>query len=295
MVTRQHGVISLAQLAECGLGRGAVSARVRAGRLHRVLRGVYSPVDPQLLKVQGWWMAAVLACGRGSLLSHRCAAELMDLLQRGWGSLHVTSPTRAGRRVAGVIAHDGRRLASRDRSATGAIPHTSLARTLLDLAGSEPLRLVERAAEQAEVLRIYDAAAVEDVLARFRGHHGAGRLAAIAGFAGETLTRSELEELFLAICIEAGVPRPAVNAELTVGGKRLVVDFAWRRERVAVETDGWSFHRTRRAFERDRRRDQLLAAAGWTVARFTWRQVTAAPDEVAAVLRSLLGSRPGTG
>jgi very-short-patch-repair endonuclease len=65
------------------------------------------------------------------------------------------------------------------------------------------------------------------------------------------------------------------------------IDFLWRAERLAVETDGWGSHGTRQAFENDRRRDRNLSMAGWTVVRFTWRDVEREPDEVAEALARL--------
>ncbi|MFL5817513.1 MAG: endonuclease domain-containing protein [Conexibacter sp.] len=76
---------------------------------------------------------------------------------------------------------------------------------------------------------------------------------------------------------------PATNALLE--GFR--VDAVWRTHRIAVELDGWASHHTRHAFERDRERDAALTAAGWRVVRFTYRQVTARPDDVTQTLRRL--------
>ena len=90
------------------------------------------------------------------------------------------------------------------------------------------------------------------------------------------------EERFLRFCDERGIPRPRVN-EMIAG---LEVDFSWPRLRLAVELDGWAFHRTRAAFERDRRRDTVLAAAGVRVLRFTHHQLTTTPGEVAGALQA---------
>jgi hypothetical protein len=105
--------------------------------------------------------------------------------------------------------------------------------------------------------------------------------------AGSTLTRSELEELFLAICRDFSLPPPQVNARL----HGYIVDFLWPAERLIVETDGWESHRTRAAYERDRERDALLALRGYLVVRFTYRQIVAEPKVVATRVRSLLRAR----
>jgi very-short-patch-repair endonuclease len=97
-----------------------------------------------------------------------------------------------------------------------------------------------------------------------------------------------LEERFLALCRRARLPRPEVNARITVSGEAMQVDFVWRTQRVIVETDGFRTHGTRQAIQRDRRRDQLLTLAGWQVIRFTWDEVTNEPRHVTHVLRNLL-------
>ena len=66
------------------------------------------------------------------------------------------------------------------------------------------------------------------------------------------------------------------------------VDFLWRKHRLVVEVDGFGTHGTRQAFQRDRRRDQLLTLAGWQVIRFTWDEITTEPGYVTEVLRRLL-------
>jgi very-short-patch-repair endonuclease len=90
-----------------------------------------------------------------------------------------------------------------------------------------------------------------------------------ADTSGTTLTRSELEEAFLALCRRGGLPDPEVNVYL----HGYEVDFLWRRERRVVELDGYAFHSGRRAFGRDRRKDIDLELAGFPVTRFTHQQV----------------------
>ena len=168
-------------------------------------------------------------------------------------------------------------------------PCTTVARTLLNLAEVVDRRELERACEQAEVLRVLDARALECVLARTPGGHGAQALWEIlADYPGDSLTPSELERRFLALCAAAGITRPRVNAWLDLDGGGVEADFLWEAQRLIAETDGHRIHGTRRAFERDRRRDQRLAVAGWRVVRFTWRQVTLDPDEVARTIAGML-------
>jgi len=166
------------------------------------------------------------------------------------------------------------------------IPCTTVARTLLDLAAVVSASELARAIEAAEKHRIYDGSEVEAVLARAVGHRGSGRLrAALAAYAGEPPpTRQELERRAFEVFSMAGLPRPGVNILVDTARERLEVDFCWPDRRLIVEADSWEFHGTRAAFERDRRRDQLLAAAGWRVVRVTWRQLRWAPAEVIAAI-----------
>jgi hypothetical protein len=149
------------------------------------------------------------------------------------------------------------------------------------------------AIEQAEILRLFDLRAVDDVLARADGRRGAAALRAVLSEIrlGTTLTRSTLEERFLAICRGAGLPPDAVNAWVPhPEGGGAEADFLWREQRLIVEVDGREVHTTHGAFERDRRRDQRLMLAGWRVVRFTWRQVYFEPAYVADTLKALLAA-----
>ena len=115
------------------------------------------------------------------------------------------------------------------------------------------------------------------------GERGAAALQrAIDGDGEPTLTDSELEELMLALCDEHRLPRARPRA--WVAG--LKVDFLFAASRLVVETDGYRYHRSRRAFERDRERDAILARAGYRTLRFTHRQLTREPTMVADTIRS---------
>jgi very-short-patch-repair endonuclease len=180
-------------------------------------------------------------------------------------------------------------LDARDVTSVGAIPCTTVARTLVDLAGVVTRRELERACERAEQLRVFDLGALVAALDRAGPRPGVAALRSLlAEGLGETHTRSELEERFLELCRSAGLPRPQPNAWLGV----LEVDFLWSAQRLVVETDGRAFHGTPQAFERDRDRDRRLLLAGYRVVRFTWRQVTGTPEVVAETVRALLGSPP---
>ncbi len=259
---RQHGVATSAQLVGVGLSYAAIGKRARSGRLHRIHRGVYA-VGHRGLNLRGYWMAAVLACGEGAVLSHTSAVVLLGLLKPIRGPIHVTSPSSNGRaRRDGIVLH-------RSRSLIGAvtmrhrIPVTIARRTIEDLRGCVPGYLLRRAIRQAEM----------------------------GGFdvdASETRnTRSDLELDFLAFCARHAFPPPEVNVK--VG--RWEVDFLWPEQMVAVETDFFGYHRGSIAFEDDHQRELDLRRRGFTVRRFTGAQIRNHPAEVVADLGEALGDR----
>jgi very-short-patch-repair endonuclease len=278
-------VVSLSQLQLCGLSPSGVRQRVAAGRLTRIQRGVYA-VGHARLTGHGRWMAAVLAYGDGAVLSHRSAAALHGIRPTQRGKTDVTLPSQSARPRPGIDVHRSTTLTDAHVTTVDGIPCTSVARTLLDLADVIDERGVEKAIDQAEVLRVFDLREMEEVLERADGRRGASVVRRLlAKYGGPTLTDEELEELFLALCRRASLPSPAVNEWVVLeDGIAYKADFLWRAERLIVETDGWGSHRTRRAFEHDRRRDRRLRLAAWDVIRFTWHDVEREPDEVVGFL-----------
>ena len=279
----QHGVVARAQLLSLGLTEGAVARRMRAARLHRVHRGVYA-VGHAVLSREGHWMAAVLACGPGAVLSHRDAAALWNLRGNSAAArVDVTIPRGSGHRSTPRIrVHLTRRL---DSTVVRGIPVTSVARTLADLAEVLPARGLEKAFQQAFTLRLLDA---RDVAALPSGRPGPARVGALPEeheLGGGT--RSGLEDAFLALRLRHGIPRPVVNGR--VGG--FEVDFHWPEARLIVETDTFRFHGGRSAFTADRARDRALAVRGWHTVRATDAAIYGGPGALAADILHLLNAR----
>jgi very-short-patch-repair endonuclease len=263
IASAQHGVVEVRQLRAAGIGKDSVWKAVQAGRLHRVFRGVYAVGHPGLSS-EGRWMAAVLACGEGAVLSHRSAAELWRLLPRRCAPVDVTVPSDAGRRRRdGLRIHRSLHLIPSVRTIRDRIAVTTPARTLGDLRRVASAGLVRKATRQAEYLGLS------------------------LGEIETDGTRSELERAFLGLCRRHRLPMPEVNA--TVGP--YTVDFLWPGDRLVVETDGYGSHRGRQAFEDDRARELYLHTAGYRVRRFTDTQVHDQPAALATSLRAELGPR----
>lgn len=271
----------------------AVQKRAVAGGLHRLHAGVYSIVPRHLLKREGLWMAAVLACGEGAVLSHRSAAALHGLRPSGGVKIDVTVPCRSRRGHEGVRVHCSTTLTEADVTVVNGIPVTTVARTLLDLGEAITQRQLERAFDQADILEALDGRAIDDQLARNPTRAGAKKVRKVLTehYIGSTPTENEFEEKFLALTRDLGLPDPRPQFYIDPGdGEPLIrADFAWPDRKIAVETDGRKTHGTKQAFESDRRRDQRLVAAGWIVIRVTWRQLKFRPHELRPVLLKLLG------
>ena len=298
LASAQHGVFGLGQLRALGMSTRVVNRRATTGRLHRIHQTVYSLVPRELLKREGLWMAAVLACGPDAVLSHRSAAALLELRDWGWTKIEVTVPRRSARRHEGVAVHRSTKLTAKDVTVVNNIPCTSAARTLLDLAEVVTMRQLERSFDQAEIAEVFDLKAIQDQLARNPTRAGAKAVREVleTHYIGKTPTWSENEEALLAITRPLGIPDPDTNQFVILddGGPPIRVDFVWRDQRVAIEADSRKWHLTRQRFETDRQRDQRLIAAGWTIIRTTWKQMTRGPHELRPLLLLLLSPAPGS-
>jgi very-short-patch-repair endonuclease len=234
--------------------------------------------------------------GPGAVLSHRDAATLHEIRYSNGTRVDV-STARERRGQDGIRIYRRRILAADDVTTVDAIPVTTVARTLLDLAEVLPKAQLSKALDEAERLGKLDVWALDETLERTRGRRGpahANLRAALAEQAalGATLTRSELEDRFVALLDAHRIPRPRMNAWL--GG--MEVDALWPEQRLVVELDGYAFHHGRRVFHHDREKANTLVERGYRVLRFTHRHVTRDGARVAERLgRLLAGATPAPG
>ena len=281
------------QLRELGLDKHWVKRRVANGFLHSVYRGVYS-VGVPTVSWRGRNLASVLACGPRAVLSHRSAAGLWGLrLNSTW--LEVTVPEKVKGPPA-VRVHRTRMIDPVDFTALDGIPVTTVARTLLDLAGVLRSQDLLAAIDRAERLRIFDLAAVVAVLDRANGRRGARALRrAIAAYEPST-QKSELERRFRALIESTGdIRTPSFNALVDGEAGTHEVDAFWGPERLAVQLDGFEFHRTRRDRERDADSDADLELAGLRVMRLTWDDVAVNAERTRRRLRMAGAGRARAG
>jgi len=288
LVEAQHGVIARRQVLALAIGHRAIERRLSRRSWIPLHRGVYA-VGHRQLRIEGRWLAAVLAAGPGAVLSHRDAAALHGVRQTPEGRRISVSTGAHARAVDGVWLKARRTLTAEDCAVVRDIPVTSAARTLVDLAPMLTPAQLQSTIGEADRRGLLDVTAVEQALRRTKGRHGHGHArlrAALDAHAqhGAVLARSELEERFLDLVLSAGLPRPRLNAPV-VGFQ---VDALWRSERVVVELDGWAHHKGREAAARDRDKTNRLQVAGYVVLRFLHGDLVGRPSDVAAAIRSAL-------
>ncbi len=259
-----------------------------------VRRGVYAFGHAELRR-QGHVLAAVIAVGDDAVLSHRSAARQWGL--RPWSGTFVEMSVLSRRGIRAkrdLRVHNATDLHPWEISKDEGLPLTTPARTLLDLAAVVPAHQLRRAVERAEQLEIYDHTAVSRVLAAHPGRPGSPALKALLADLHDhgttSMSRSDLEALFLQLCLDHDLPRPQVNSY--ENGREL--DFRWPDRRLVVETNGFWVHRSRDAFESDHERRLELEAAGWRVISLTWRQVVDRPHAIAGHIRRELDETAGT-
>src|SRR5450755_393638 len=280
----QRGFVVREQLLAAGLGRGAISHRLERRRLHRFHPGVYL-VGHTALSPLAAEMAAVLYYRGHAILSHASAASIWGFADSTDGEVALTIVGKDARSRPGLRLFRTRSLERRDLRARAGLPLTSPARTLLDFAGSSSPYELEQAVAEARVRRLTDERELRAAIGRAPCRKGAESLRRLLdGERDPQLTRSEAERKLCELLIDAQLPLPEAN--LRVCGCE--VDFLWRAEKLVLEVDGHGFHGHRAAFERDRRRDQRLVAAGYRVIRVTWRQMVGEPLAlVARIARAL--------
>jgi very-short-patch-repair endonuclease len=289
LASQRHGVVSRIELLAAGITLGWIRRRLEDGQLQWLHRGVY--VLGPVISREARALAATMACGPRAVVGRWTAAAEWRILpwpSEGYAPEVVVSGTRPQRpgirvvRVSSIREDEVTRL--------GALPITTPARTLHDLAMVASDRDLERAYSETLALHLATTAAISEVVARYPGHRGSRRLRALLTPGRSLVTRSKAERLFRRLVRRAELGEPASNVE--VAGAE--VDFHWPESGLVVEIDGFAYHSSRPRFESDRRRDARLTAAGLRVMRVTWREMVDRPEAVIARLAASLARSPMT-
>jgi very-short-patch-repair endonuclease len=286
IATREHGVVTRREALAAGVSGPQLRHRLENGTLLWVHPGVYrlGHVAPS---VEATYLAAVRACGDGALLTVRAAAYHLGLIRGPAPQPEVTAPTQ--RSIDGVVTHRARRpIDARDATVWRAIPVTSVARTLVDLAAVLSVDELARACHEAGVRHRITPNHVAAALARCPRARGATKLRRVI-HGDVPVSLSVLERRFLALLRDAGLPLPVTNRP--AGGRR--VDCRWPEHRLTVELDSYRYHSSRHAWEQDRRREREARARGDDFRRFTYGDVFESPGPMLRELRrALLPTRP---
>jgi hypothetical protein len=278
IAARQLGLITRAQASKAGISAGEIQRRTRTRRWKPLRPGVYA-----LTGTPDTWeqrvLAVVLSAGPGAVASHLTAAALHQFPDVPRDSIEVTVPPGCQPRARGFRVHRPQLLPDHDATRFGLIPVTSYARTLVDCTGRLSLGQLARALDAGLVGHAVTLWSVERTVRELKqapGRHPSKLWTLLGERGSETALAESRPEIRLGrLLASAGLPEPVQQHWVRVRTERFRLDFAYPEQKVAIEYDGWDAHRSRGAFDRDRRRDRLLQLAGWTVLRFTSRSSSA--------------------
>jgi hypothetical protein len=287
MAGRSHGVVARADLRQAGISEREIDGRLARGTLIFEFDGVYR-VGHAAPSVEASFIAAVKACGEGSLLRKHAAAYHWRLVKKPPREPEVLTPTE--RRVKGIKTKRARAgIDDRDRRKWRGIPVTSIPRTLVDLAADSSVEELARIFHEAVVRYGTKPEHVEQVLERRPHSKGAKRLRA-AMYGDQAVTLSRLEKAFLELLRAANLPLPKTNKRKDGH----YVDCRWPEYHLTIELDSYTYHATRYAWERDLDREREARRRKDRFHRFTWEDISERPEEtVAAVCELLAGYSTG--
>ena len=287
LASHQHGVFDRVQATAAGLSTDAIRQRLAAGRWTQPRPGVFAIAGTPVTWEQRV-MSACLHAGPSAVAARRTAARLWAL--PGQVGAQIQTVTAGNRRPSpGVRAHLTATLPARDVTTRTGIPVTSACRTLIDCAADVPLHRLGEMLDDARRRRLVSLGQVARRLDEL-GVPGRNGVAAMREALADrdTPPASVFESRLAALLSSAGLPTSVRNHRVVVAGKTFVLDFAFVTERVCVEADGEAFHLDLAAFQRDRTRQNALVLAGWTVVRFTWRDVSRRPVDVVRAVAAAL-------
>lgn len=274
----QRGLIHRRQLIQAGIGHDGIQHRLRGGRLHKLYRSVYVVGRPRLEPLAAA-MAAVMQADGNGVLSHRTSGAIWGMVDAPESPIELTVAGNGLRSRRGLIVRRVNSLSAADVRIRKGLPVTSPARTLLDLAAVLTIDELESALAIARRRKLATDAEIRAAIDRARHSKGVATLRMLLSDGTHPrLTRSAYERKLLKLVNAAQLPEPIPNAKV----EGIEVDLYWPKQRLIVEFDSVAFHSDRKAFERDRLRDQKLIAAGYRVLRITARQLDTTPEAVIA-------------
>jgi very-short-patch-repair endonuclease len=290
-----HGVFTRDQAMKLGATKAMIARRLKVGRWETVHPAVY-----RLAGAPPTWqqktLAACYAVGGGAALSHSAAGAIRGFPVKGRGVVLTASREARGRRVDGVKVYlRARPIPARDVTTIYAIPVTKSARTLLDLAATESEEVVEACLDHALRRRLVSIRFLtywlaDPELGRHGGKRTLSRLLRLR--AGSGPTDSYLETQLVRLARERRLPKLVLQHQVW-DGERFIgrVDFAYPKEKIAIEMEGFDPHFGRKPFDEDRARSNDLQDIGWIVIQVTATHLAQDPDAVERWIRNALAAR----
>jgi predicted transcriptional regulator of viral defense system len=288
VAARQLGLFTTDQAIDAGLSEWAIRRNLRTGTWNRVRHRVLS-VGGSPVTWEQTVLAAVMATSSCAVASHDTSAELWELPDLGSRTLEVTTDRPSWVRQPGVRSHRTTTFLREEHTVHRGVPVTTVARTLVDLSARYSVAQLGAAADEAVRKGRLRLDALRRCAAELAPAPGR-RMSRVHSVLGKRLPgydpgESDLEMRVLRAVVGAGLPEPVQQHRVTLSGRRCRIDLAYPELKVAIEVDGWDYHRTRTAFDADRARENDLVAEGWRMLRFTSLSV---PSEIARVVGALL-------
>jgi very-short-patch-repair endonuclease/predicted transcriptional regulator of viral defense system len=292
MAEPQHGLLTAFQAACAGLSKYQIRRRCQSGRWRRVHHGVYA--------INGaphtWHQSLMAAClwgGPDALASHRAAARLWGLDGVEQQVVEISVPRKL--KSDSVIVH---RLSKPHAGVTRRdhIPVTDVTTTLFDLAAVLPSFDMEAALDSAVRMRMTHLNHLWDRLHNVArcGRNGVKLMRSLLEVRDPATAPSESQlELRLKRLIDrSGLAKPISQYDVERSGRVVArIDFAYPREKVAVEAQGYAYHHGRHQWEHDQERLSELTALGWVVLYVTYGQMKHHPDRVIQRIQRTLSLR----
>jgi very-short-patch-repair endonuclease len=283
----QDGLITRDQALECGLTRAAIAHRVATGAWVRVLPEVYRAAT-HAETTRSRVRAALLWLGSDAVLVGVAAAWWWGLSDDPPETVHAAVPTTRRVRSRPGVAVERRDLALADRSEHDGLAITTRARTVVDAAGALGRTSGGALMDRALARRRVTLQSLRAAYRRGMGRRGSAAVAALLVLAAGG-ARSEAERRLHALLRSAGIVGWIADHRVVLPTwGPAVVDLVFADRRLAIEVDGWAYHRDLAAFRRDPQRQNALVLAGWTVLRVTWHDVVGDPDSVLTTIRGAL-------
>lgn len=292
LAREQRGIFTMAQGLACGFPRSTITGRAA--------RGLYEPIHPGVYGLAGsensWHrrvLAAVLSAAAPAAASHRTAAYLWGMMSLTPDAIEVV--TRRHRRCdrPTFTIHESKDLMGSDVVEIDGIPVTSAVRTVVDLGASAPPWLVEKCLDSGLRKQLFTAWQVRCFIARVArpGRIGVGTIRPLVEqrILWDSITDSDLEDLLRSVVSRTPYPMPEPQFKLFRPTGEFVgrYDFAYPTRMALIETDGMRWHMDPESFERDREKQNEAHALGWTVYRFTWRQLVDDPVSVLRIIAAI--------